>query len=124
MEKVSDALIASTFQKVKDVDIFSLKAYMERTRGVETSTQGILMDVFVNLPFFILNLIVGFFSIILRFFENFSLYESYRQTVFNASKKLWDNLSGSGNYNNSLLYLLIALSVFSIFLSFLKRRFF
>ncbi|GAA5354419.1 hypothetical protein BOVMAS12_16880 [Streptococcus uberis] len=61
MEKVSDALIASTFQKVKDVDIFSLKAYMERTRGVETSTQGILMDVFVNLPFFILNLIVGFF---------------------------------------------------------------
>ncbi len=45
MEKVSDALIASTFQKVKDVEIFSLKAYMERTRGVETSTQGILMDV-------------------------------------------------------------------------------
>lgn len=68
MEKVSDALIASTFQKVKDVEIFSLKAYMKRTRGVETSTQGILMDVFVNLPFFILNLIVGFFFYYLTIF--------------------------------------------------------
>ncbi|HFZ6659676.1 TPA: hypothetical protein ACGPSC_001264 [Streptococcus agalactiae] len=124
MEKVSDALIASTFQKVKDVDIFSLKAYMERTDSLSASTgmQVALTDIFVNLPFFILNLIVGFFSIILRFFENFSLYESYRQTVFNASKKLWDNLSGSGNYNNSLLYLLIALSVLSIFLSFLFSK--
>lgn len=124
MEKVSDALIASTFQKVKDVDIFSLNAYMERTDSLSASTgmQVTLTDIFVNLPFFILNLIVGFFSIILRFFENFSLYESYRQTVFNASKKLWDNLSGSGNYNNSLLYLLIALSVFSIFLSFIFSK--
>lgn len=122
MEKVSDALIASTFQKVKDVDIFSLKAYIEKTQGVETGAQGILLDVFVNLPFFILNLVVGFFSIILRFFESFSLYDTYRQTVFNASKKLWESLSGSGNYNNSLLYLLVAISAFSIFISFLFSK--
>lgn len=122
MEKVSDALIASTFQKVKDVDIFSLKAYMEATRGAETGVQAILLDIFVNLPFFILNLVVGFFSIILRFFESFSLYDTYRQTVFNASKKLWESLSGSGNYNNSLLYLLVAISAFSIFISFLFSK--
>ena len=122
MEKVSDALIASTFQKVKDVDIFSLKAYMEATRGAETGVQAILLDIFVNLPFFILNLVVGFFSIILRFFESFSLYDTYRQTVFNASKKLWESLSGSGNYNNSLLYLLVAMSAFSIFMSFLFSK--
>ena len=122
MEKVSDALIASTFQKVKDVDIFSLKAYMEATRGAETGVQAILLDIFVNLPFFILNLVVGFFSIILRFFESFSLYDTYRQTVFNASKKLWESLSGSGNYNNSPLYLLVAISAFSIFISFLFSK--
>ncbi len=61
MEKVSDALISSTFQKVKDVDIFSLKAYVEKTQGAETGVQAVLLDIFVNLPFFILNLIVGFF---------------------------------------------------------------
>lgn len=124
MEKVSDALIASTFQKVKDVDIFSLKAYMEETNDLSASTgiQVVLTDIFVNLPFFILNLVVGFFSIILRFFESFSLYDTYRQTVFNASKKLWESLSGSGNYNNSLLYLLVAISAFSIFISFLFSK--
>ncbi|RFE01416.1 hypothetical protein ADO06_01329 [Streptococcus parauberis] len=124
MEKVSDALIASTFQKVKDVDIFSLKAYMEKTDNLSAGTgiQLTLTDIFVNLPFFILNLVVGFFSIILRFFESFSLYDTYRQTVFNASKKLWESLSGSGNYNNSLLYLLVAISAFSIFISFLFSK--
>lgn len=124
MEKVSDALIASTFQKVKDVDIFSLKAYMEKTDNLSAGTgiQVTLTDIFVNLPFFILNLVVGFFSIILRFFESFSLYDTYRQTVFNSSKKLWESLSGSGNYNNSLLYLLIAISAFSIFISFLFSK--
>lgn len=70
MEKVSDALIASTFQKVKDVDIFSLKAYMERTDSLSASTgmQVTLTDIFVNLPFFILNLIVGFFFYYLTIF--------------------------------------------------------
>lgn len=76
MDKIDDGLIASTFAKVKDVDIFALKAYMEITHGAETGAQSILLDVFVNFPFFLLNLIVGLFSVILRFFENFSLYDT------------------------------------------------
>ncbi|MGT2888368.1 hypothetical protein N1496_07330 [Streptococcus didelphis] len=124
MDKINDTLIASTFQKVKDVDIFSLKAYMEQTNemSVGTELQVTLTHIFVNFPFFLLNLIVGFFSIILRFFENFSLYDAYKQTVFNTSKNLWQNISGSGNYSNSLLYLLIALSAFSIFISFIFSK--
>ncbi|MFQ8259104.1 hypothetical protein ACTQM7_08375 [Streptococcus pyogenes] len=39
MDKIDDGLIASTFQKVKDVDIFALKAYMESTEGLETGLQ-------------------------------------------------------------------------------------
>ncbi|VTS42212.1 MFS transporter [Streptococcus dysgalactiae] len=122
MDKIDDGLIASTFQKVKDVDIFALKAYMESTEGLETGLQVTLTDIFVNFPFFLLNLIVGFFSIILRFFENFSLYNTYRQTVFDSSKVLWDNLSKSADFTNSLLYLLIALSAFSIFLAFIFSK--
>ncbi|HHS8198588.1 TPA: hypothetical protein ACTS3J_001792 [Streptococcus pyogenes] len=122
MDKIDDGLIASTFQKVKDVDIFALKAYMESTEGLETGLQVTLTDIFVNFPFFLLNLIVGFFSIILRFFENFSLYNTYRQTVFDSSKVLWDNPSKSADFTNSLLYLLIALSAFSIFLAFIFSK--
>lgn len=69
MDKIDDGLIASTFAKVKDVDIFALKAYMEITHGAETGAQSILLDVFVNFPFFLLNLIVGLFSVILRFLK-------------------------------------------------------
>ncbi|MCC9751472.1 hypothetical protein HK234_06460, partial [Streptococcus agalactiae] len=117
MDKIDDGLIASTFAKVKDVDIFALKAYMEITHGAETGAQSILLDVFVNFPFFLLNLIVGLFSVILRFFENFSLYDTYKQTVYHSSQKLWENLSGNGSYTSSLLYLLVAISAFSIFIS-------
>lgn len=122
MDKINDALIASTFAKVKDVDIFALKAYMEQTRGAETGAQGVLLDVFVNFPFFLLNLLVGLFSVVIRFFENFSLYDTYKQTVYNSSQKLWQNLSGNGSYTNSLLYLLIAITAFSIFISYLFSK--
>ncbi|MDE7523536.1 hypothetical protein LZ109_01135, partial [Streptococcus agalactiae] len=76
MDKIDDGLIASTFAKVKDVDIFALKAYMEITHGAETGAPSILLDVLVNFRFFLLNLIVGLFSVFLRFFENFSLYDT------------------------------------------------
>ncbi len=122
MDKINDALIASTFAKVKDVDIFALKAYMEQTRGAETGAQGVLLDVFVNFSFFLLNLLVGLFSVVIRFFENFSLYNTYKQTVYNSSQKLWQNLSGNGSYTNSLLYLLIAITAFSIFISYLFSK--
>ena len=122
MDKIDDGLIASTFAKVKDVDIFALKAYMEITHGAETGAQSILLDVFVNFPFFLFNLIVGLFSVILRFFENFSLYDTYKQTVYHSSQKLWENLSGNGSYTSSLLYLLVAISAFSIFISYLFSK--
>ena len=66
----------------------------------------------------ILDLIVGFVSLILRFFESFDLYDAYKNTVYDTSKTLWTGLSGSGNYNNSLLYLVIAVTAFSIFIGY------
>ncbi|ESR10134.1 hypothetical protein DIX60_01405 [Streptococcus iniae] len=124
MDKINDGLIASTFAKVKDVDIFALKAYMEKTNdwSAGTGMQVALTDIFVNFPFFLLNLIVGLFSVILRFFDSFSLYDTYKQTVYNSSQQLWKNLSGNGSYTGSLLYLLVAISAFSIFISYLFSK--
>lgn len=122
MDKIDEGLIASTFQKVKDVDIFALKAYMERTEAIETGLQVTLTDIFVNFPFFLLNLLVGFFSIILRFFEHFSLYDDYKETIYKSSQILWRNLSGSSSYTNSLLYVLVALSILFIFLAFIFSK--
>ncbi|HEL0663237.1 TPA: hypothetical protein TUW64_000973 [Streptococcus equi subsp. zooepidemicus] len=122
MDKIDEGLIASTFQKVKDVDIFAFKAYMERTEALETGLQVTLTDIFVNFPFFLLNLLVGFFSIILRFFEHFSLYDDYKETIYKSSQILWRNLSGSSSYTNSLLYVLVALSVLFVFLAFIFSK--
>lgn len=123
MNKIDDTLIASTFQKVKNSDIFAFKAYIEPTATVnQSSVWAMLTDIFVNMPFYVLNSVVGIFSLIIRFFDDFSLYKTYRQTVFNTSKILWKSLVNGGDYRNSLLYLLLAFSLLSIFLSFAVAR--
>lgn len=116
------SILVSLYNKVSGVSIFDLKAYMEETNSIMTNVYSILTEIFVNGPFMILDLVVGFISLILRFFESFDLYDVYKNTVYNTSKNLWNGLAGSGNYNNSLLYLVIAVTAFSIFIGYTFSR--
>lgn len=113
------SILVNLYNKVTGVSIFDLKAYIEPTASLNISAVWkILTEIFVNGPFMILDLIVGFISLILRFFESFDLYDVYKNTVYDTSKNLWNGLVGSGNYNNSLLYLVIAITAFSIFIGY------
>ncbi len=114
----STSILVNLYNKITGVSIFDLKAYMEETNSVMTNVYSVLTEVFVNGPFMILDLIVGFVSLILRFFENFDLYDAYKNTVYDTSKTLWNGLSGLGDYNHSLLYLVIAVTAFSIFIGY------
>lgn len=115
----STSILVNLYNKISGVSIFDLKAYIEPTASLNISAVWkILTEIFVNGPFMILDLIVGFVSLILRFFENFDLYDAYKNTVYDTSKTLWTGLSGSGNYNHSLLYLVIAVTAFSIFIGY------
>lgn len=118
----STSILVNLYNKITGVSIFDLKAYMEETNSVMTNVYSVLTEVFVNGPFMILDLIVGFVSLILRFFENFDLYDAYKNTVYDTSKTLWNGLSGSGDYNHSLLYLVIAVTAFSIFIGYTFSR--
>lgn len=113
------SLLVKLYNKVSGVPIFDLKAYIEPTHTINQSTVWkILTDVFVNFFFLILNLTVGFISLVLRFFENFDLYDTYKRAVYDTSRTIWQGLSGSGNYNHSILYLVIAISAFVIFIGY------
>ena len=65
------------FEKLKGIDIFALKSYMEETSwGSFNGIWVMVNEIFVNFPFFLLNLIVGFFSITIRLLENINLYDT------------------------------------------------
>lgn len=86
------SILVNLYNKVSGVPIFDLRAYIEPTAKLNLSAVWkILTMIFVNGPFIILDLIVGFISLILRFFENFDLYDAYKNTVYDTSKSLWNN---------------------------------
>lgn len=117
------SILVNLYNKISGVSIFDLKAYIEPTASLNISAVWkILTEIFVNGPFMILDLIVGFISLILRFFESFDLYDAYKNTVYDTSKNLWNGLAGSGNYNNSLLYLVIAVTAFTIFIGYIFSK--
>lgn len=117
------SILVNLYNKISGVSIFDLKAYIEPTASLNISAVWkILTEIFVNGPFMILDLIVGFISLILRFFESFDLYDVYKNTVYDTSKNLWNGLAGSGNYNNSLLYVVIAVTAFTIFIGYIFSR--
>ena len=58
------------FEKLKGVDIFALKSYLEKTSAIETSIIVAVNEILVNLFFFLLNVVVGFFSLMIRILEN------------------------------------------------------
>lgn len=107
------------FDKLKGVDIFSLKSYMEPTGYASFNGAWVLInELFVNLFFFILNAVVGFFSLFIRILESIDLYSSYKIYVFNGAKSLWNGFTGStkGNVTDqSLVALLLLILGFYLF---------
>lgn len=107
------------FDKLKGVDIFSLKSYMEPTGYASFNGAWVLInELFVNLFFFILNAVVGFFSLFIRILESIDLYSAYKTYVFNGAKSLWNGFTGStkGNVTDqSLVALLLLILGFYLF---------
>ncbi|MCO4510143.1 putative membrane protein [Streptococcus infantarius subsp. infantarius] len=113
------------FEKLKGVDIFALKSYLEKTSKIETSIIVAMNEIFVNLFFFLLNLVVGFFSLMIRIMENVDLYDSYKTYVYNAAKSIWQGLTGStsgGLSSGSLVSMLLTFGAFYLFYQYFFSR--
>lgn len=114
------------FEKLKGMDIFSLKSYIEPTNGLNivSSMWAMLSEIFVNFPFFLLNLIVGFFSLMIRILENVRLYDTYKQYVFNGAQSIWRGFTGatSGVAQSSLVFLILLCLAFYLFYQFLMSK--
>ena len=113
------------FEKLKGMDIFSLKSYMMKTGFGDFSGVWVMFnEIFVNFPFFLLNLIVGFFSLMIRILENVRLYDTYKQYVFNGAQSIWRGFIGapSGVAQSSLVFLLLLCLAFYLFYQFLISK--
>lgn len=112
--------------KLQGIDLFLFKAYIEPTHDWSAGTGAwkMLTEILVNLPFAIVNLIVLFFSTIMKALEEFSVYEVYKTAVYDFSKGIWNRLAGSnaGVANNSILYSLITLAVIYLFIQWALSR--
>lgn len=114
-----------TFEKLKGMDIFSLKSYMMKTGFGDFSGVWVMFnEIFVNFPFFLLNLIVGFFSLMIRILENVRLYDTYKQYVFNGGQSIWRGFTGatSGVAQSSLVFLILLCLAFYLFYQFLISK--
>ncbi len=114
----------NAFDKLKGVDIFSLKSYLEPTEGLMTSVIAMLNELLVNFPFFLLNLIVGFFSLTIRVLENVNLYDKYKHYVYRGAQSIWQNFTGAktGIAQNSLVYLIFLILGFYLFYQFMVSK--
>ncbi len=113
------------FEKLKGMDIFSLKSYMMKTGFADFSGVWVMFnEIFVNFPFFLLNLIVGFFSLMIRILENVRLYDTYKQYVFNGAQSIWQGFTGatSGVAQTSLVFLILLCLAFYLFYQFLISK--
>lgn len=113
------------FEKLKGMDIFSLKSYMMKTGFGDFSGVWVMFnEIFVNFPFFLLNLIVGFFSLMIRILENVRLYGTYKQYVFNGAQSIWRGFTGatSGVAQSSLVFLILLCLAFYLFYQFLISK--
>ena len=113
------------FEKLKGVDIFALKSYLEKTSAIETSIIVAVNEILVNLFFFLLNVVVGFFSLMIRILENIDLYDTYKTYVYNASKTIWQGFTGSstgGLTSSSLVSILLTVGAFYLFYQYFFSR--
>ena len=110
------------FDKLRGVDIFSLKSYMEPTGFASFNGAWVLInELFVNFFFFILNAVVGFFSLLIRILEKIDLYSSYKNYVFNGAMSIWKGFigsNGSGVSKQSLVSMLLLILAFYLFYQF------
>jgi len=117
--------VQEAFEKLKGIDIFSLKSYTEPTNFPNMSgVWAMLTELFVNCLFFLLNLVVGFFSVFIRILENINLYDTYKQYVFNGAQSIWQSFTGatSGFAQNSLVFLIFLCLAFYLFYQFLFSK--
>ena len=107
------------FDKLRGVDIFSLKSYMEPTGFASFNGAWVLInELFVNFFFFILNAVVGFFSLLIRILEKIDLYSNYKNYVFNGAMSIWKGFigsNGSGVSKQSLVSMLLLILAFYLF---------
>lgn len=110
------------FDKLRGVDIFSLKSYMEPTGFASFNGAWVLInELFVNFFFFILNAVVGFFSLLIRVLEKIDLYSNYKNYVFNGAMNIWKGFIGSssgGVAKQSLVSMLLLILAFYLFFQF------
>ena len=110
------------FDKLRGVDIFSLKSYMEPTGFASFNGAWVLInELFVNFFFFILNAVVGFFSLLIRILEKIDLYSNYKNYVFNGAMNIWKGFIGSssgGVAKQSLVSMLLLILAFFLFYQF------
>ena len=110
------------FDKLRGVDIFSLKSYMEPTGFASFNGAWVLInELFVNFFFFILNAVVGFFSLLIRILEKIDLYSNYKNYVFNGALNIWKGFIGSssgGVAKQSLVSMLLLILAFYLFFQF------
>ena len=110
------------FEKLRGVDIFSLKSYMEPTGFASFNGAWVLInELFVNFFFFILNAVVGFFSLLIRILEKIDLYSNYKNYVFNGAMNIWKGFIGSssgGVAKQSLVSMLLLILAFYLFYQF------
>ena len=114
------------FDKLRGVDIFSLKSYMEPTGFASFNGAWVLInELFVNFFFFILNAVVGFFSLLIRILEKIDLYSNYKNYVFNGAMNIWKGFIGSssgGVAKQSLVSMLLLILAFYLFYQFLFSK--
>lgn len=113
------------FEKLKGMDIFSLKSYMIKTGFGDFSGVWVMFnEIFVNFPFFLLNLIVGFFSLMIRILENVRLYDTYKQYVFSGAQSIWRGFTGatSGVAHSPLVFLILLCLAFYLFYQLLMSK--
>lgn len=110
------------FDKLRGVDIFSLKSYMEPTGFASFNGAWVLInELFVNFFFFILNAVVGFFSLLIRILEKIDLYSNYKNYVFNGAMNIWKGFIGSssgGVAKQSLVSMFLLILAFYLFYQF------
>ena len=81
----------------------------------------LINELFVNFFFFILNAVVGFFSLLIRILEKIDLYSSYKNYVFNGAMNIWKGFigsNGSGVSKQSLVSMLLLILAFYLFYQF------
>lgn len=114
------------FEKLKGVNIFSLKSYMEPTGfGSFNGVWVMINEIFVNFFFFILNAVVGFFSLLIKLLEKVDLYSTYKTYVYNGANNIWKGFTGSatgGIYKGSLVsILLVTLGIYLFYQYFFTK---